>query len=86
MESPQAAKWKMTFPEELASLQKLKVYDCAYTYAPICRAQSIRMALVIAAQKDWEVLQLDVQTAFFITSSQKEVHVKTLLATVNRCY
>ena len=60
--------------------------NCGCTNAPVCRIQSIRMALVIAAQKDWEVLQLDVQTAFFITSSQKEVHVKTLLATVNRCY
>lgn len=37
--------------------------DCGCTYAPMCRIQSIRMALAIAASQDWEVLQLDVQTA-----------------------
>ena len=38
--------------------------DCGKTYAPVCRLQSVRMVLAIAAEMDWEVVQLDVNTAF----------------------
>ena len=51
--------------------------DCDCTYAPVCRIQSIRMALAIAASEDWEVFQLDVQTAFLNAEVQEEVYVKT---------
>ena len=51
--------------------------DCGCTYAPVCRIQSIRMALAIAAHENWEVLQLDVQAAFLNASVQEEVYVKT---------
>ena len=32
--------------------------DCGSTFAPVCRLQSIRMVLAIAAEMDWEVRQL----------------------------
>ena len=51
--------------------------DFGCTYAPVCRIQSIRMALAIAASEDWKVFQLDVQTAFLNAEVQKEVYVKT---------
>ena len=51
--------------------------DCGCTYAPVCRIQSIRMALAIAASEDWKVLQLDVQTAFLNAEVQEEGYVKT---------
>ena len=35
--------------------------DLGCTYARVCRIQSIRMALAIAARENWEVIQLDVQ-------------------------
>ena len=38
--------------------------DCGSTSAPVCRLQTIRMVLAIAAEMDWEVRQLDVKTAF----------------------
>ena len=38
--------------------------DCGSTFAPVCRLQSVRMVLAIAAEMDWEVRQLDVKTAF----------------------
>lgn len=50
--------------------------DCGCTCAPVCRIQSTRMALAIAASEDWEVLQLDVQTAFLNSKVDAEVHVK----------
>ena len=37
---------------------------CGNTYAPVCRLQSVRMVLAIAAEMDWEVVQLDVKSAF----------------------
>ena len=51
--------------------------NCGCTNAPVCRIQSIRMALAIAAHEDWEVLQLDVQTAFLNASVEEEVYVET---------
>ena len=33
--------------------------DCSGTFAPVCRLQSIRMMLVIAAERDYEVFMLD---------------------------
>ena len=37
---------------------------CGCTYTLACRVQSIHMALAMAASENWEVLELDVQTAF----------------------
>ena len=38
--------------------------DCGKTYAPVCRLQSVPIVLAIAAEMDWEVVQLDVKSAF----------------------
>lgn len=38
--------------------------DCGITFAPVCRLQSTRMVLGLAAEMDYEVLLLDVQTVF----------------------
>ena len=38
--------------------------DCGGTFAPVCSLQSIRIVLAIAAELDYEVYMLDVQTAF----------------------
>ena len=38
--------------------------DCGGTFAPVCRLQSIRMMLAIAAELGYEVHMLDVQAAF----------------------
>ena len=38
--------------------------DCGSTFALVCRLQSIRMVLAIAAEMDWEVRQLDVRNVF----------------------
>ena len=54
---------------------------CGYTYAPVCRIQSIRMALTIAVNKDWEVLQHDVETSFLDGSVQEKGLSRSLLAT-----
>ena len=51
--------------------------DCGGTYAPVCRLQSIRMVLAIAAELNLEVGQLDVKTAFLYADIKEEVYVKT---------
>ena len=50
--------------------------DCGGTFAPVCRMQSIRMMLAIAAELDYEVLMLDVQTTFLKAGVEEEVYVK----------
>ena len=51
--------------------------DCGGTFAPVCRLQSIRMVLAIAAEFDFEGLQLDYNTAFFLNAKvEEEVHIK----------
>ena len=39
--------------------------DCGGASVPVCRLQSIRMVLAIAAEMNWEVFQLGVKTPFF---------------------
>lgn len=50
--------------------------DCGSTFAPVCRLQSIRMVLALAAEKDWEVIQLDVKTAFLYADIEEDVFVE----------
>ena len=50
--------------------------DCGCTYLPVCRIQSICMALATAASEEWKVLRLDVQTAFLNVEVQEEVYVR----------
>ena len=50
--------------------------DFGNTYAPVCRLQSVRMVLAIAAEMDWEVVQLDVNTAFLYAFLEEDVHVE----------
>ena len=37
---------------------------CGGTFAPVCRLQTIQMVLTFAAELDYDVYMLDVQTAF----------------------
>ena len=50
--------------------------DCGGTFAPVCRLQSISTMLAIATKVDYEVLLLDVQTAFLKAAVEKEVDAK----------
>ena len=50
--------------------------DFGSTYAPVCRIPSVRIVLAIAASHDWNVIQLDVQTAFLQSDMKQEVYVK----------
>ena len=46
------------------------------TFSPVCKLQSIRMVLAIAAELDYEVYMLNVQTAFLNADVKEEVFVK----------
>ena len=50
--------------------------DCGGTFAPVCRLQSILMVLAIAAEMNWEVVQLDVKTAFLYADIEEDVFVE----------
>ena len=50
--------------------------DCGGTFAPVCRLQSIRVVLAIAAEMNWEVVQLDLRTAFLYADIKEDVFVK----------
>ena len=38
--------------------------DFESTYAPVCRIPSVHIVLAIAASHDWNVVKIDIQTAF----------------------
>ncbi|CAN0069747.1 unnamed protein product [Sphacelaria rigidula] len=40
-------------------------FDCGSTSAPLCRLENQRTSLAIATVKNWPIIALDVQTAFF---------------------
>ena len=48
--------------------------DCGGTFVPVFRLQSIRMMLAVAAELDYEVLMLDVQTAFLNVDIEEDVY------------
>ena len=52
--------------------------NCGSTFTPVCRLQSVRMVLAIAAEMDWGVCQLDVKTAFLYAGTEEEVFVAEL--------
>ena len=49
---------------------------CGTTFAPVSRLQSIRMVLGLAAEKNLEVLQYDVPTAFLNSAVDETIFVK----------
>ena len=49
---------------------------CGSTFAPVCRLQSIRMVLAIAADCNLECWQVDYNTAFLNADVTEEVYVK----------
>ena len=50
--------------------------DCGGTSLPVCSLQSIRMMLAIAAELDYKVFMLGVQTAFMNAEVEKDVFAK----------
>ena len=66
-----------TYKARLVAQGHVHGRDCGGTYAPVCRLQSIRMVLAIAAELKLEVRQLDVKTAFLYADIEEEVYVKT---------
>ena len=50
--------------------------DWGNTYTPVCRLQSVRMVLAIATDMDWEVVQLNVISAYLHADIEEEVFVE----------
>ena len=50
--------------------------DFGSNYTPACRIPSVRIVLAIAASHDWNVIQLDVQTAFLQSEMKEDLYVK----------
>ena len=53
--------------------------DCGGTFAPVCRLQSIRMVLAIAAELNYEIYMLDVQTPFLNADVEEKAFGKSPL-------
>ena len=49
--------------------------DCGGIFVPACRLQIIRMVLTIAADMNWEVVQLGVKTAFLYADIEEDMFV-----------
>ena len=50
--------------------------DFRSTYTPVSRIPSVRIVLAIATSHYWNVIQLDVPTAFLQSEMKEEVYVK----------
>ena len=46
------------------------------TFATVCRYESIRFVLALAAAKDWHLMQFDVKTAFLNANLEEEIYMK----------
>lgn len=47
-----------------------------FIYAPVCRLSTIRMILSMSVQKNWNLYQIDVPTAFLNGTMDTEVYIK----------
>ncbi|CAM9483573.1 unnamed protein product, partial [Ascophyllum nodosum] len=50
--------------------------DCGSTFAPVCRIESQRLLLAIAAAHGWSVAAMDISTAFLIGKLSKKVYMR----------
>ena len=50
--------------------------DFTDTYAPVTRLESIRLLLGIAVQKDWEIRQVDVKTAYLYGDLDEDIYME----------
>nr|GEX54536.1 hypothetical protein [Tanacetum cinerariifolium] len=50
--------------------------DYVEVYAPVARMDTIRLMIALAAQKGWNIYQLDVKPAFLYGSLEEEVYVQ----------
>ncbi|GJW91612.1 retrotransposon protein, putative, ty1-copia subclass [Tanacetum coccineum] len=70
MACPEAAKWKEAMKSEIQSMLVAKGYtqtheiDYEETFSPVAKIKSFRIMLAIAAFHDYEIWQMDVNTAF----------------------
>lgn len=49
--------------------------DYHETFSPVVRYDSLRVLLAIVTQKDYEILQFDVRTAFLYGELQEDIHI-----------
>lgn len=56
-------------------LQKLGV-DFTNVYAPIARLETVRLVIVVASWRNWEISQLDVKSTFLNGPLKEKVYVK----------
>ena len=83
MDLPQAAHWKAVSDKEITSLEKHGVFQLIWITSVHAshklvgtRFQSIRVMLAIAAELDFEVHTLNVQTAFLNADVEEGVFIK----------
>ena len=50
--------------------------DFSETFAPVARLDAIRMLLALAAQKGWNIYQMDVKSAFLNGYLEEEIFVE----------
>ena len=50
--------------------------DFDETYAPVTRLETIRLLLAIAVEKDWEIRQVDVKTAYLYGDLDEEIYMQ----------
>ena len=50
--------------------------DYEETFAPVCRYESIRMMLSLAADNGWDIQQFDIGTAFLNSPLKEEIYME----------
>ena len=50
--------------------------DFLETFAPVAKISSVRVVLAIAAAKDWEIFNMDVDTAFLQSPVEEEIYMR----------
>ena len=66
------------FKARLVARGFTQVYGTDYldTYAPVTHLETIRLLFALAAEKDWEIRQIDVKTAYLNGKLDEEIFME----------
>jgi len=74
--SPDGEQYKYKARLVVKGYNQIEGLDYEETFAPVCRYESLRIVLSVAAEEEMEIEQFDVTTAFLNSELEEEIYME----------